>query len=155
MKNLLTAFLCSAMVAAPIQQPRAQLAPAVCLVIIAAVAVGGVAVVISSCQPKYYCCEGNETHQRWCRIVKRGEPVAEDFKIISGPYKDANYCAQICTNEVATAQSPVVTVELHIEKSADLQTWIECAKLQVDPEFFEFSETNTVDVACFYRAYTK
>ncbi len=154
MKNLITIFLCAAMVAMPMQRTKAQLAPAVCLVIIAAVAVGGVAIIVSSCQPKYYCCEDAETKNRWCRIVARNDPEATEFKIISGPYKDASKCNQICTNGPPIAASEPI-VELHIEKSTDLQHWTECAKLQVDPTFFEWSETNTVDRACYYRAWTK
>ena len=146
----ITAILCAVLVALPIQRPQAQLAPAVCIVLFAAAAVGGVCVMISNCRPKYYCCQDSETGQHWCRVLTRGEAAAADLKVLSGPYNDASLCNTACSNTVATVAGLYGTI-IHIEKSTNLVNWIEAAAFDGNPNDFYWSETNKIQSAFFYR----
>lgn len=155
MKTTITTLLCSAMIAAPVRESRAQVAPAICLVIVAAAAVGGVAVLIKTCSPKYFCVQDQETGDQWCRIIRTKEQLRPTLVVISGPYKDAKYCEQICpTNTLPSVSASEFITTIHIEKSYDLTNWVECAAIEGDPDMFEWSEIETNTVACYYRAWT-
>jgi hypothetical protein len=152
MKKLITLVLCAVLFMAPIEEAKAPTLAAVCLVLIAVGAVVGVAVIVRSCRPRYYCVSDDETGQQWCRLMDKGDLIRPTLRILSGPYKDAKKCELICaTNVVAEIDPEMFT--LHLEKSTNLVDWVECAQLQTDGAF-EWSETNTVDAPfCYYRAW--
>ena len=147
----LTPILCAALIAFPVQQPKAQAGPLFALVVVATVVAGGMAIYISTCGPKYYCCEDPDSKERWCRQLARGEAQAEGWKVISGPYRDAGKCDANCTNDLPViAKSPVV---VHVERSTNIRNWTEVARVTCNPDEFEYSETNAMTQAFFYRAW--
>lgn len=148
--KLLTALVCILLLAFPVHQPRAQLVPAICITAFAALAVGGVVVCVKSCQPVYYCVRDEDAALDYCLITTRRDANAAGLTIKSGPYKDVGKCDTSChvTNLLTGLTLPLVT----IEKSTDLVNWTVCAVTPGTLDCFEWSETNSVDQTCFYRA---
>ena len=150
MKQIITILLVIAILLLPTQQPRAQLVPALCITAFAALAVGGVVVCVKSCQPVYYCVQDDEAAMDYCMITTRRDAAAAGLTIKGGPFKDVEKCDTSChvTNLLTGLSLPLVT----IEKSTDLVTWTVCGSVAGTLDCFEWSETNRVDQAAFYRA---
>jgi len=150
MKKFISIILGASLLAAPIQSSRAQLAPAICIIVV--VSAGTAAVIwIMTCGPKYYCVYDHESNHQWCRTLARGEAQSEGWTIISGPYKDAELCNTNCpvkglTNSIASS----ISTTIHVEKSTNLVDWAECAAFTADPECFEWSEPMS-QTLCYYR----
>jgi len=140
--------MAASLITMPMQRSQAQLAPAICITLIAAAAVGGVVVVVKSCEPKYYCVRDEETKQQWCRITTRKAAQMEGWTIVSGPHKSAEACDKVCHTNLLTGMSIPL---MYIERSTNLINWETVAQLQDDPEAFEWSETNSLHSAAFYR----
>jgi hypothetical protein len=149
MKSIVTLLLTIALIALPLHQPRAQLAPAICIVLVAAAAVGGIIVCVHSCQPLYYCVHDPDAQLDYCMVTTRRDATAAGLEVKAGPFKDDGVCDSRChpTNLLNKA----VSTMLYIEKSTDLKNWTQAAAVEGTVDCFEWSETNTVAQACFYR----
>jgi len=157
-RKFITWALAGSLISLPCHRPSAQIAPAAfCIVISAVVIAGGVTIWVSSCKPKYYCIRDDENNLQWCEITTKREALISGYKIVSGPWNDAQACDHSChpTNlltKVVLPQPKVIGPLIHIERSTDLQTWTECASFVGDPESFEWSESMQ-EATCFYRVW--
>lgn len=142
------AILCSLLLTFPVHQSRSQLVPALCITAFAAIAVGGIVVVVQSCKPKYWVIEDEENHLKYCKITTKREAQLDGLKIVAGPFADATQCDRVAhpTNLLAKVVSMVT-----IEKSTDLVNWTVAGEVAGTADCFEFTETNRVDSVCFYR----
>jgi len=143
----ITAIVCVLLLAFP-TRPRAQLAPAICIVVVTALATTGIVIMVSSCKPKYFVIHDEENNLKYCKITTRREANLEGLKIVAGPFKDAQQCDRAAhpTNLLAMATAMVT-----IEKSTDLINWTVAGQTPGTIDCFEWDYTNSVSGACFFR----
>jgi hypothetical protein len=150
----ITVGLIAGLVCLPMERPKAQMAPAICLVIIAAAAVGGVVLVVKACAPKYYCVR-DESQVTYCLVTTPRDAALAGLRVLSGPYKDGHFCEVWCsTNTVITTKSTVLST-LTIERSYDLVNWTVWQSTNVDLNVFTETQAYfdySTNRACYYRA---
>jgi hypothetical protein len=145
-----TTLLCVALLLFPVEQSRAQAAPAFCIAITAVLVAGAVVVYVQSCAPKYYCVtDPEQSAYQWCAPTTKRECAINGWKINAGPFRKHGDCAAACTNTLPMIETGVL---LSIERSTNLVDWEIAAQFVGDPECFEWSETNALPYAAFYRA---
>jgi hypothetical protein len=164
MKSIITAALCVAMACLPLEQPKAQLAPAICISIVVVAAVGGAVVFIRHCQPKYAIVSNAEDNPRtncWCQIAPRPVDIeAGDLKVVSPILytslplcqKDIEkYCMDNIPPGPRLGAGEGIYPTLRIERSENLQDWQEVGTWTGPVELLNWSETNALASAFFYR----
>ncbi len=105
MKIIITSILCLSLICLPCHRPKAQAVPAVVLLCVTGLAVGGIYYIhLKSCEPRYYCIKMDNDQPnsyRWCQAMGRppqNEAATNGWKIVSGPYKLATDCDRNCIN---------------------------------------------------------
>jgi len=148
--KIITTLICMGILAFPINRPRAQLAPAILCIAIVGVGIGA-AVYIGTCGPKYYCVKSEDGEgAAFCiTLGHKSQGISEGVKVLSGPWKDAMICGNICATN--NAPQTLLARVIHIETSTNLITWVECASFTSDPECWEWQVVNLENLA-FYRA---
>ena len=168
-KRVITGALCLALVAIPIESPKANIIAGICLMGITVIVAGGVVIMIKQCKPKYYCLWDmmDPAKGHWIGTATRSELIANDWAVASGPYNTVAEAGVHCpppTNAPSIKVSNVVSGGvgtysytpswIHIEESTNLVDWVEVAMFADDPTNFSWSKTNSSSIPCaYYRAW--
>jgi hypothetical protein len=129
------------------KQPGQDSALALCIVALAAVAVGVIYVVSKNCKPKYYWMMDPEEQppRFWVGAHNNKEVQINGWKRIGGPYErieDAPPVHPNPTNRVShISDQPVVRVSA--QHSDDMVTWTTVHTERVQLDEFLFFPTNT------------
>lgn len=151
MKKFTTILLIGALTLMPWQRPRAQAVPIFCVAIVVVMVAGCAVVYVHSCGPKYYCVWDPEVELQWCTSTTRKEAAVAGWQIKAGPFKTNEACDPVCHPTNIIFPHIEGEANMTIEKSTNLVNWAQCAAFVGDPECFEWSETNALSGACFYR----
>lgn len=166
-RTWITMGLCAGLVMMPMDQPKAQMAAAFCLAIIVVVAGGTAVVVINHCSPKYAIVSGTADNPRtncWCQIAPRSVDLdLNEIRVVSPVrYSSLSKCNDDITKYcdvgvklvgLSTDDEPATDPTIHIEKSTDQKHWFEVGTWTGPLELLNWSETNQLASACFYRAW--
>jgi len=167
MKKTLALTLCAALILAPIERARAHAVAAICLIGGFALAAGVVIFTIKSCKPKYYCVK-DEDGNRFASSATKKERLANDWRVVSGPYSSAEEAHRYCPPVTATntaSLGPVMAeasepfedeialpeIPIKIWKSTDAKIWSHVDTILDDPFSFSWDDTNAVSQQAFYK----
>jgi hypothetical protein len=152
-------LLVAALTSVTIQRTKAEPEPqpaspflAACVVIFAGVMVGGTAVIIRVCKPKYWCLKDKEgTH--WVGTATKKECQVNGWSMVGGPYESVEAGSTNCppaTNNITMNMPPPDSLLL-LQESTDMLAWRTVQEQLDDPTNFKFEHTNTTDRTAYYR----
>ena len=126
--------------------PDQDMALAVCVVAVCAVAVGTIYVISRKCQPKYYwLMDDQQPPTYWVATATRKECQINGWKRIGGPYthpEDAPPQHPPSTNRVDSLIGQIQTI--NVQQSQDGVHWDRVSEFRGDMEDFAYFPTNKV-----------
>ena len=127
----------------------------ICITAVAAGATAGVAIIVHSCRPRYYCLWDSDNKLKLCRQTTRKAAIISGYDVLLGPFDDDKACQRACvTNNIPVPITHEVYIDppMFIERSTDLVHWTVAQNITGEvPEALTWGETNRVDRTCFYR----